>query len=64
MSQLLRGIGIFVGSGEGTFLSDFVQTGSVSTLLELLRLPEVSEDDRQEVLALMMHISLFSQPIS
>jgi hypothetical protein len=58
MSQLLRGIGVFVGSGEDPFLADFVQSGSLSTVLDLLVLDGVSEDDKQDSLELLLHILL------
>jgi hypothetical protein len=56
MSQLLRGISVFVGSKEEPFLEDFVKSGSLSTVLDLLALPEVSEDDKQDSLNLLLHI--------
>jgi hypothetical protein len=58
MSQLLRGISVFVGSKEEPFLVDFVKSGSLSTVLDLLVLAEVSEDDKQDALELLSHIHI------
>lgn len=52
-SQLLRGIGVFIKSGVELFLVDFVESGSLSTVLDLLIHSEVSEDDKQDALELM-----------
>lgn len=47
---------MFVKSGVELFLVDFVESGSLSTVLDLLIHNDVSEDDKQDALELLSNI--------
>lgn len=47
---------MFIKSGVELFLVDFVESGSLSTVLDLLIHTGVSEDDKQDALELLSNI--------
>eukprot|EP00163_Fabomonas_tropica_P011771 TRINITY_DN2264_c0_g2_i3.p1 TRINITY_DN2264_c0_g2~~TRINITY_DN2264_c0_g2_i3.p1 ORF type:complete len:731 (+),score=147.00 TRINITY_DN2264_c0_g2_i3:273-2465(+) len=58
ISQQLRAISIFVGASSGQrFLLEFLETGGVATVLEILTLEKLGEGDKQQCLTLLTHVA-------
>jgi hypothetical protein len=55
---LMRAIGIFLSASSGTqYLQEFVETGGILNLLEILGLTSKSEEEKVEAVKLLMHVA-------
>ena len=54
----LKAISVFLAASTGQrFMIEFLEVGGIATVLEILSLEELSEEDKREALGLLLHIS-------
>ena len=54
----LRAIGVFVSASSGQrFLAEFVEVGGVATIIEILSLPQLPEEDKRYAMKLLMSVA-------
>ncbi|KAL1525361.1 hypothetical protein AB1Y20_020221 [Prymnesium parvum] len=54
----LQAISIFIGAHAGQrFLAEFVEVGGVATVLEILKLPKLADDDKAKAIRLLVAVS-------
>eukprot|EP00741_Cyanophora_paradoxa_P021106 tig00021346_g20371.t1 len=58
VSLQLQAVSVFIAASSGQrFLTEFLEVGGVNTLLEILGLERIGEDDRQQTFQVLQHIA-------